>query len=207
MALLIKVFFKDPNEVKKLTNPDDVKLAVNKKILEVYPMPLASANVARLELKKNLTKENAQLLRDLYFGHVEAGIKLFSETEGLAHFLPVTYLAMADFYRKSESVGAATTSEVRINYERAYGASLAQGQTDTRQFIMLHYTDYLLSVKLNSDAEVVLKNFLGENLTEVVAKNLQNTKGADYPNLVKYLKISKTPVAKAVLKKIGTFLQ
>ena len=203
---LLKVFFDDPAVIKKMSS-DEIKLAVNKKILEAYPMPLASANVARLELKKNPTKDNALLLRDLYFGNLEAGVKLFDTTEGLSHFLPVTYLAVADFLRKSEAVGAATTSEVRLNYDKAFGSSIANNQTETKQFIMLHYADYLLSIKLTTDAETVLKQFITENLTESIAKNLKSTGGLDYPNVLKYMKASKTQVAKDLSKKIGTFIQ
>lgn len=203
---LLTAFFDDPTVVKKMTS-DEIKLAINKKILEVYPMPLALANTARLELKKEPTKEKAQLLRDLYSARIEQGLASFNEVEGLSHFSSVTYLVMAAFLEQSEVVGVGTTTEVREYYDKAFAASLAANQVSTKQFVMLHYADYLISRKLNADAEMVISSFVQENLTETFVTNFKGTKGIDYPSILKYMSTSQSKTAKDLSRKIGAFLK
>ena len=169
-------------------------------------MPSVAARVAQYELKRNPTKENALALRALYFERIVLGANAFSQKEGLAHFVPETYYILAQFLRESESVGAATTVEVREYYDKAYTESLAQNQPITKQFITLSYTDYLLSKKLNKDAEKILGELLKENLTPMVIRNLIATKGASYSYILAYIKTG-TPLASELSKKLGEFIQ
>ena len=197
--------FEDSINAKTMSH-DEIILAANKKILELYPMPSVAARVAQYELKRNPTKENALALRALYFERIVLGANAFSQKEGLAHFVPETYYILAQFLRESESVGAATTVEVREYYDKAYTESLAQNQPITKQFIMLSYTDYLLSKKLNKDAEKILGELLKENLTPMVIRNLIATKGASYSYILAYIKTG-TPLASELSKKLGEFIQ
>ena len=197
--------FEDSINAKTMSH-DEIILAANKKILELYPMPSVAARVAQYELKRNPTKENALALRALYFERIVLGANVFSQKEGLSHFVPETYYILAQFLRESESVGAATTVEVREYYDKAYTESLAQNQPITKQFIMLSYTDYLLSKKLNKDAEKILGELLKENLTPMVIRNLIATKGASYSYILAYIKTG-TPLASELSKKLGEFIQ
>ena len=185
---------------------DEIVLFANKTILGLYPMPSVAARVAQYELKRNPTKENALALRALYFEKIVLGANAFSQKEGLAHFVPETYSVLAQFLRASESVGAATTVEVREYYDKAYTESLAQSQPITKQFIMLSYADYLLSKKLSSDAEKVLGELLKESITPMVLGNLTVTKGASYSYILAYVKTG-TPLALELSKKFVVFAQ
>lgn len=202
---LLRVFFKNPEDIKKMT-PDEIKLTINHRILETYSMPLAMANVMRLELKKEPTADKARLLQDIYISKINQLNAGFSEIDGLSHFLPATYLAMSDFYRRSEAVGVSSSTEVRSSYDKAYGESVVRNQTITKQFVMLHYADYLLSKKMTKEAETVLSQFIQDNLTEMIVKNLKSTGGSDYPNVIDFMDSPENQVAKDLTKKIGQYI-
>ena len=201
----LALLFDDPASIKAMSK-DEVTLLANKKILEVFPMPGASAIVARLELIKTPTKENALRLRELYMEDIASGSDNFSRIEGLSHFVPGIYLSTARFLQESEKVGAASTTEVRYYYDKAFRESLQQAQGITKQFIMLAYLDYLLSKKMSVDADTLIKEFLKEPLTLMLVNNLKSTHGIDYPYILTYLK-TKAPLALDLDKKIGVYVK
>lgn len=183
---LLKVFFSDASSTKKMSK-DEINLAVNKKILELYPMNIALAKVARFELKKSPSKEVAQMMYDTYMPQIASTTKIFDQAEGLSHFTPQAYLATALFLRSAEMYGVSTTTEVRSYFDRAHSSSLAFNQQITKQFIMLGYLDYLLSRNLQADAQSIMVRFAAENPTPMIVTNLKATHGADYPSIVSYV--------------------
>lgn len=183
---LLKVFFSDASSTKKMSQ-DEIALTVNKKILGLYPMNIALAKVARLELKKNPSKATAQLMYDTYMPQITSTTKLFDQTDGLSHFTPQAYLATAAFLRNTEVYGVSTTTEVRSYFDRAYTSSLAFNQQITKQFIMLNYLDYLLSKNLKDDALSLMIKLEGESITPMVGTNLKTTHGLGYPSIVNYV--------------------
>ena len=201
----LSLFFATTTDIVNMSK-DNIFLTVNKKILETYPMPGASAVVAKLELRNNKTKENALLLRDLHMNTIVTGVEYFSKVEGLSHFVPGIYLSTAQFLAEAETVGGATTTEVRSYYDKGYKESVSQGQSITKQFIMLSYINYLLSKELKEDAEVVIRAFIAEPLTSMIVTNLSSTKGGDYQYLLSYMTENKT-LGKELEQKIGQYLK
>ncbi len=185
----LKVFFSDPSVYIKMSQ-NESKLFINKKILELYPMNIALSNVARLELKKSPSKENAKKLYDTYIPQIASTTLYFDGAEGLSHFSPQALLGTSYFLRDVEVYGVSSTTEVRAYFDQAYVSSLRHNQTITKQFILLGYADYLLSKKLNKDAVTVLVQLDREALTPMVSGNLKTTKGSEYPNLLSFTKTS-----------------
>ncbi len=183
---LLKVFFSDATSTKKMSQ-DEIALVVNKKILELYPMNIALAKVARLELKKNPSKVTAQAMYNTYMPQIASTTKFFDQNDGLSHFTPQAYLATAQFLRNAETYGVSTTTEVRSYFGRAYTSSLAFHQDITKQFIMFNYLDYLLSKKLQDDARSLMTKLAAESMTQMVSTNLRTTHGSGYPSIVSFV--------------------
>jgi hypothetical protein len=192
---MLKVFFTDYEKETKGMSDSDIKLIINKKILDVYPFGLAAARAGRLELAKNPTSENAKSLYEKYMPIIDKNIDEFSKTEGQRHFVKNTYLNAARFLADLEVYGASNVVEVRAYFDKGYTESLSQKDEMTKHFIMLAYADYLLSENLNADAETVLSQLVNQDTTKTVKPNFSITKGKDYINILNYISKNKSELS------------
>ncbi len=192
---MLKVFFTDYEKDTKGMSGSDIKLVINKKILDVYPFGLAAARAGRLELAKGPTSENAKVLYAKYMPIIDNNIDEFSKTEGQRHFVKNTYLNAAKFLADLEVYGASNVVEVRAYFDKGYNEALSQKDVMTKHFIMMAYADYLLSKNLNTDAEIVLSQLVLQDTSKTIAPSLSVTKGKDYLSVLKYIKSNNTELS------------
>jgi hypothetical protein len=183
---LLDIFFTNDSEYKKLT-PNEKKLAINKKIIDLYPFGIASARVARYELLNNPSTSTAQDMYNRYIEDINLNISSFSGRDGLSHFIPSTYLNTAYFLREAEKYGVSNREEIRSYFDKAFSFSLASQNMVTAEFTLLSYADYLLKINQTQDAESVISKLLTISTSDMVKNETKNGL-VNYPSLNKFSK-------------------